>query len=102
MCMLFSIDSIHTCCLFIVLPQILTNPEDVTVLTGNSTKLICNASGTEVNYQWLRNGEPLRATQSNILNIAKIKESQEGIYKCVVSNKGGEVESHSATVTVYG
>ena len=64
------------------------------------------ASGTEVKYQWFKNDKPMsvRGAKSNILTINKTKESHEGIYKCVVSNKGSEfkVVSNPATVTVYG
>ena len=37
-----------------------------------------------------------------MLRITNITESDEGVYKCVASNKGGRVESNAATVTVYG
>ena len=42
---------------------------------------------------------------SNILRIKNIMESDEGVYKCVVSNsndKGVTVESNPASITVYG
>ena len=39
---------------------------------------------------------------SNILIINDTNESDEGVYKCVATNKGGMVESNPATVTVYG
>ena len=38
----------------------------------------------------------------NMLKTINITESDEGVYKCVASNKGGMVESNPATVTVYG
>ena len=39
---------------------------------------------------------------SRILKIINITESDEGVYKCVASNRGGMAESNPATVTVYG
>ena len=39
---------------------------------------------------------------SNILIINGTDESDEGMYKCMASNKGGMVESNPATVIVYG
>ena len=37
-----------------------------------------------------------------MLRITNITESDEGVYKCVASNKVGRAESNAATVTVYG
>lgn len=39
---------------------------------------------------------------SNVLIINNTNKSDEGVYKCVASSKGGMVESDLATVTVYG
>ena len=38
----------------------------------------------------------------NMLEITNITESDEGVYKCVASNKGGRAVSNPATITVYG
>ena len=87
---------------FIVLPQILTNPNDITVLIGQSTQLTCGALGTNLTYQWMKDGVVVPAANSSMLEITIITESDEGTYKCVVSNNGGMVESNPATITVYG
>ena len=50
----------------------------------------------------MKDGVVLSGTNSNMLRITNIEESDEGVYKCVVSNKGGQVESNTATITVYG
>ena len=63
---------------------------------------MCKATGTDVVYQWLKDGLILSGANSSILRFADIKESDEGVYKCVVSNKGGRDEATSAIVTVYG
>ena len=39
---------------------------------------------------------------SRMLEITNVTESNEGVYKCVVSNKFGMVESNPAIVTIYG
>ena len=87
------------CSLFAVLPQILTNPDDVTVFIGQSTQLTCNALGTDIVYQWMKDGVVVSGANSNMLTINNREESDEGVYKCVARNKGGQVES---TITVYG
>ncbi|XP_065918156.1 contactin-3-like isoform X3 [Dysidea avara] len=86
----------------LILPQILTNPDDDTVFIGMSTQLTCNALGINIVYHWMKDGVVVSGANSNMLRITNIEESDEGVYKCVVSNKGGQVESNPATITVYG
>jgi len=50
----------------------------------------------------MKDGVVVSGANSNMLRITNIAESDEGVYKCVASNKGGQVESDVATVTVYG
>ena len=85
-----------------VIPQILTNPDDVAVFIGQSIQLTCSALGTDIDYQWMKDGVEVSGANSNMLRITNIEESDEGVYKCVASNKGGQVESNPATITVYG
>lgn len=88
---------------FIVRPQVLTNPSDITIFISKSARLTCRALGTDIVYQWMKDGVMVSRRNSNILRINNIMESDEGMYKCVVSNdKGGTVESNPASITVYG
>jgi len=50
----------------------------------------------------MKDGVVVSGANSNMLSITNIEESDEGVYKCVASNKGGQVESNPATITVYG
>ena len=88
--------------MLLVIPKINENPNDVTVFIGQSSELTCRALGTDVIYQWTKNNISIHDTNSRILRITNITESDEGVYKCVASNKGGRVESNPAIVTVYG
>ena len=88
--------------LHVVKPQILMDPSDVTVLTGQPTHLKCEALGTDIVYQWMKDGVDVSDANSNMLVITNITELDEGQYKCVASNKGGMAMSKPATVTVYG
>ena len=88
--------------LITVLPQILNSPSNVTVLTGKSTQLTCNALGTKVQYQWSKNGTLLSGANSKILTFNNINKSREGTYKCEASNRGGQDESKPAMITVFG
>ena len=78
------------------------DPSDVTVLTGQPTHLKCEALGTDIVYQWVKDGINVSSANSNMLVITNITELDEGQYKCVASNKGGMAMSKPATVTVYG
>jgi len=84
------------------------DPKNVTVLIGQSMQLVCKAEGTDIVYQWIKDGVALSDTNRRLsitnrkLKITSIEESDEGEYKCRASNKGGMVVSNSATVTVYG
>ena len=74
----------------------------MTVLIGQPLQLVCRALGTDIVYQWIKDGAGVSDVNSNMLEITNIMESDEGVYKCVASNKGGMVESNPTTVTVYG
>ena len=80
-----------------VLPSIITHPVNVTILTGQSVYLTCSATGTDVEYQWMRNGVIISSDDnSNVLRINEIKQSDDGTYQCIASNKGGNATSNPA------
>ena len=85
-----------------VLPSVNTHPDNVTALTGQSVNLTCSATGTDVVYQWMRNGLIISDDNSNMLSINEIKQSDDGIYQCIASNKGGNATSNPAMIKVYG
>ena len=79
-----------------------THPDNVTVLTGQSVDLTCSATGTDVVYQWMRNGVIISDDNSNVLRINQTKQSDDGTYQCIASNKGGNAISNPAMIIVYG
>ena len=78
------------------------SPKNVTLLIGQSTQLICDARGTDLVYQWMKDSTEISGATSDKLNIVNTQESNEGVYMCRASNKGGMVVSYPATITVYG
>ena len=84
-----------------VLPSINIHPDNVTILTGQRVKLACHATGTDVVYQWMRNGVIIPDDNSNMLITNDIKQSDDGIYQCIASNKGKNVTSNPAKTIVY-
>ena len=78
------------------------DPNNVTVLAGQSVQIMCRAIGTDIGYQWIKDDTVISGSTSRRLRFTNIQESNEGAYKCRASNKGGVVVSNPATVTVYG
>ena len=71
-------------------------------MTGQSVDLTCSATGTDVIYQWMRNGVIISDDNSNVLRINEIKQSDDSTYQCIASNKGGNATSDPVMITVYG
>ena len=76
------------------------SPDNVTVLVGQSVQITCRALGTDIVYQWMKDGAVI--SELRRLRLTNIQESDEGAYICRASNKGGMVVSNPGIVTVYG
>ena len=76
------------------------NPDNVTVLIGQSVQITCRALGTDIIYQWMKDGAVV--SELRRLRLTNIQESDEGAYMCRASNKGGVVVSNPGIVIVYG
>ena len=85
---------------FTVFPQITMNPDNVTVLIGQTVQITCRALGTDIVYQWMKDGSVV--SELRRLRLTNIQESDEGTYMCRASNKGGVVVSNPGIIIVYG
>ena len=95
-------------------PRITTHPRGVKdAVPGNLVEFTIQATGTEpLNYQWEHkigggSGEwqscdvkRFQGTNSSILTIPSVQKSNEGSYRCTVSNCAGSETSECATLTV--
>ena len=95
-------------------PKIITHPQELKdVVEGESAKFNIQASGTEpLNYYWqwkpAEKGSgsekwqpcPANYTEGTTLTLPMVEKSNEGIYRCVVSNFAGEQTSNSAKLGV--
>lgn len=83
-------------------PSITKNPESLDKIEGDSATFTVEASGTEpLSYQWQKEGANISVTAtSKEYKIDKVKKSDEGHYRCVVSNKYGMVQSNQAVLTL--
>ncbi|KRF80272.1 uncharacterized protein Dvir_GJ20095, isoform D [Drosophila virilis] len=77
--------------------------------TGSDLKLTCGISGHEMRVQWFKQNSPIandakhKITLNDGLNCLEIKSTEmndSGIYRCIASNRNGEVET-SCLVTIY-
>ena len=95
-------------------PRIITHPQELKdVVQGKPAKFSIQASGTEaLNYRWewkppekLGGSEDWKQCDAKLckgatLSIAKVEKSNEGSYRCVVSNFAGNETSIPANLTV--
>ena len=95
-------------------PRITTHPQELKdVAQGKPAKFSIQASGTEtLNYDWqwkpaeeLGGSEDwqqcdVKLCKGATLSIAKVEKSNEGRYRCVVSNFAGNETSIPANLTV--
>lgn len=94
-------------------PRVTIHPQDLrNVAQGKSVKFSIQSTGTGLlNYkwEWMPSGEEGGAKQwqpchakwckGPTLTISKVDESNEGTYRCVVSNDAGSDVSNPATLT---
>ena len=95
-------------------PKIIAHPQELKdVVEGKTAKFSIQASGTEpLNYHWqwkpTEKGSgrekwqpcPANCTDGATLSMPMVEKSNEGIYRCVVSNLAGEQTSNSAKLGV--
>ena len=95
-------------------PRITTHPRGVKdTVPGKPVTFSIQATGTEpLNYQWeckIGGGsgewqscdvESFRGANSSTLTIPSVQKSNEGSYRCIVSNCAGSETSQCATLTV--
>ena len=99
----------------IALPNITTQPVSITFKVGdvNVTAMSCSAVGMDpIYYQWekynLSNNNWISHSHGDVnsespdLKFGVIREEDEGVYRCTVTNDDGSVISDNATVHVYG
>ena len=89
-------------------PQVTVHPVDQTnIVPGNEVSFSVTATGTApLSYQWQKDGVELTdgcsitGATTATLTITGVMESDEGGYRCVVSNSLGMDTSNTAMLTV--
>ena len=83
-------------------PEITDQPDpQLLIVPGQSATFTVTATGDNLMYQWQKDGVDI-ATGANsaTYTIAAVAESDEGEYRCVVSNAANSVTSTAAILTV--
>lgn len=82
-------------------PSIAAQPQGATVFAGHPFELAVTASGTgPFTYQWTHAGTNIPNATASSYSVPAAAETDDGIYKVVVSNGFGSKESNEARVTV--
>ncbi|MBN1578111.1 MAG: immunoglobulin domain-containing protein [Chitinispirillaceae bacterium] len=82
-------------------PVITTQPASQTVTEGATATFTVAASGTDLGYQWRRDGGDIPgATSASFTTAAATMVDAGAIFTCKVSNAAGSVTSNEAVLTV--
>ncbi len=82
-------------------PIIAAQPQDLAAPLGSQASLGVGADGARpLSYEWSRNGVPLPGATRRVLGIEEVTEADAGVYRVLVSNAEGTVESEAATLSL--
>ncbi len=81
-------------------PVLSKQPSSQTLETGQRLTLAVESLGSGLQYQWLKNGEPIAGATSATYEIAAVAKSDSGAYVCRVTSECGETLSNIASVIV--
>lgn len=83
-----------------VYPVITSQPQSRTVTNGSTVVIAVNATGTALQYQWLKQGTNLAGEVNPSLVFSNVQSVHAGTYTVRVSNSVGVVMSDPAVLTV--
>lgn len=80
--------------------SIIAQPQDEKLCIGDEYMLIVVTAGTNVSYQWRKDGEDIVDATGNTYTISDADPNDAGDYDVAVSNNCGEIISDAAEVSV--
>ena len=83
-------------------PVILSQPVGQNAAEGAGVTFTVGASGTDLNYQWSRNGVVLTGAVFSTISLNNVRGGDAGTYTVLVSNSAGAVTSVGAALTIVG
>ncbi|MGA2296847.1 MAG: choice-of-anchor V domain-containing protein [FCB group bacterium] len=81
-------------------PSITQNPVSQSIQEGGNIDFTVIADGTNISYQWQKNGTDINGANTNDYHINALKLSDSGDYACKITNICNSVTSNSAHLTV--
>ena len=82
-------------------PKITVQPSDQAAPQGTAVTFSIQASGSNLTYQWQKNGAPITGATGQNYTTAPVTLADNGAkFLCVVSNSTGSVTSNQANLTV--
>ncbi len=86
--------------IFYATPSITSQPVDVIASIGNDVVFSVEVTGSNLSYQWQKDGADLAFETLPTLSIEDIAMIDEGDYLCVITNSCGQIFSEAATLTI--
>ncbi len=88
-------------CVVVVPPLITTQPQNKTVVVGESATFNVTATGTQpLSYQWRMGGTNIAGATASSLVLTNVQFANAGTYSVVVSNVADTATSSNAVLTV--
>ncbi len=76
-------------------------PASLQICPGQSFTVSVAASGTNLKYQWYKNGTLLNGDTLNVLTNSSVVVSDSGYYSCLVSGNNGFTSSNVTHIVIY-
>lgn len=87
--------------LVVLTPAIFTEqPESQSITEGSNAELRVLSPGTDVKYQWYKNGDILQDSVRPLLSFTNVTKADSGYYYCIISNKCNTLTSRTALLNV--
>jgi hypothetical protein len=81
-------------------PVITTQPSSQIIDKGQRLTLSVEALGSALQYQWLKNGQPIADATAAAFEIAAVTQADAGDYTCRVTSDCGTTLSQAATIVI--
>lgn len=82
-------------------PVVQIQPKSRNTCIGDTVTLYATASGTSVKYQWYKDYRPLIGSTSPILSFTGIRETESGLYHCIMTGLAPCDAVSSDTAVLY-